>query len=97
LLEFTEGQRRLELKNLGTVGAVLSLVPSGVRRRVLDERGTLRPHVNVFVGDTSIRETGQLDTPLRDGDEVFIIPAVSGGARAVGQGIGGRDVADVDR
>jgi molybdopterin converting factor small subunit len=50
-----------------------------MRERVLDEQGEVRLHVNVFVGDTSIRETGRLETPLRDGDDVHIIPAVSGG------------------
>ena len=39
----------------------------------------LRPHVNVFVGRDSVRYTGGLLTPLRDGAEVAILPAVSGG------------------
>jgi molybdopterin converting factor small subunit len=35
--------------------------------------------VNVFVGRDSVRHTGGLDTPLSDGAEVAILPAVSGG------------------
>jgi molybdopterin converting factor small subunit len=60
-----------------------------VVERILDEQGAVRPHVNVFVARTSIRETGGLETPLRDGEEVFVIPAVSGGvtaAQVVGPG-----------
>jgi molybdopterin converting factor small subunit len=50
-----------------------------VRDRVLDEQGRVRPHVNVFVGAESIRETGGLETPLGAGSELHIIAAVSGG------------------
>ena len=51
----------------------------GVHARVVDERGAVRRHVNVFVGDESIRLTGVLSTPVAPGDDVWIIPAVSGG------------------
>ncbi len=54
----------------------------GVRERVLDERGALRRHVNVFVNGESVKFLDGLETTLKDGDEVAIIPAVSGGAAA---------------
>ncbi len=65
-----------------TVGdALLALAAEwpGVLERVLDERGELRPHVNVFVGEESIRFLGGLDAPLAEGSTVAIVPAVSGG------------------
>lgn len=51
----------------------------GVLDRVLTEQGDVRRHVNVFVGAESIRHTGGLDTPVPDGAEISIVPAVSGG------------------
>ncbi len=51
----------------------------GVRDRVLTERGEVRQHVNVFVDGESIRDTGGLATPVRDGAEIYILPALSGG------------------
>ena len=69
----------LTLDGPASVSEALALLPVGVRDRILNERGELRPHVNVFVGDTSVRETGGLATPLADGAKVFVIPAVSGG------------------
>ena len=51
----------------------------GVRDRVLDEQGRMRPHVNLFVGAESIRFTGGLATPLSGDAEISIVPAVSGG------------------
>ncbi len=50
-----------------------------VRDRVLTETGEVRPHVQLFVGDESVRFTGGLDTMVPDGAEISIIPAVSGG------------------
>lgn len=65
-----------------TVGEALTALASrwpGVRDRVLDERGELRPHVNVFVDQESIRFRGGLDAPVREGGTITIVPAVSGG------------------
>jgi molybdopterin synthase sulfur carrier subunit len=51
----------------------------GVRDRVVTERGEIRQHVNVFVGKSEARSTGGLATPITDGAEIAIIPAISGG------------------
>ena len=51
-----------------------------IRDRVLTERGRVRPHVNIFVDGENSRFTGGLDTAVRSDSEVYIVPAVSGGA-----------------
>jgi molybdopterin synthase sulfur carrier subunit len=51
----------------------------GVRDRVITEIGDVRPHVNIFVDGESIRDTEGLETRIRDGAEIYILPAVSGG------------------
>jgi molybdopterin synthase sulfur carrier subunit len=55
----------------------------GVGQRVLDDRGALRPHVNVFVNGESIRYLAGMATPVGERDEVWILPAVSGGSPSV--------------
>lgn len=50
-----------------------------VHRRLITEAGAVRPHINVFVGETEIRRAGGLETPLEGEVEIFILPAVSGG------------------
>lgn len=50
-----------------------------LRDRVLTERGEVRRHVNIFVDGESIRDTGGLAGPVRDGAEICILPALSGG------------------
>ena len=49
------------------------------RDRVVNELGELRPHLNIFVDGESIRDTGGFGTPVREGSEIFILPALSGG------------------
>jgi molybdopterin converting factor small subunit len=51
----------------------------GVRDRVITERGDVRQHINIFVDGESIRDADGLRTPVRDGSEIVILPAVSGG------------------
>ena len=51
----------------------------GVRDRVLTEQGDVRQHLNVFLGEDNVRSALGLATPLPDGSELTILPAVSGG------------------
>jgi molybdopterin synthase sulfur carrier subunit len=51
----------------------------GMEARLLDNKGTLRRFVNLFVGDEDIRFLQGLDTELLDGASLSIIPAVAGG------------------
>ena len=50
-----------------------------LRSRLADDGGALRRFVNVYLGGEDIRFLDGLDTPLKDGDEVTILPAVAGG------------------
>jgi molybdopterin converting factor small subunit len=50
-----------------------------LHRSVCDETGAVRRHVNLFVNTDHIRDRDGLDTALAPGDEVIIMPAVSGG------------------
>ena len=83
LRQYAGGSRRLELAPDGTTVAELLEALGGacpsVHQRVVDELGSLRPHVNVFVNGENIRHLSGLATSLREGDEVWLLPAVSGG------------------
>jgi molybdopterin synthase sulfur carrier subunit len=50
-----------------------------LRERLCQESGDVRRFINVFVNDEDIRFLKNLDTPLRDGDQVSIVPAIAGG------------------
>src|SRR5436309_5812709 len=49
-------------------------------RSVCDETGGARRHINLFVNTSNIRDREGLDTPLAPGDDLTILPAVSGGS-----------------
>ncbi|HEY9476702.1 MAG TPA: MoaD/ThiS family protein [Mycobacteriales bacterium] len=51
----------------------------GIKARLVTDAGALHRFVNVYVNDEDVRFTGALDTALKDGDSVTILPAVAGG------------------
>jgi len=51
----------------------------GFKERLCDPQGKLRRFVNIYVNEEDIRFLKQESTPLKDGDEVSIIPAIAGG------------------
>jgi len=83
LTEFTQGKHQIPLHRVATtVGEALAELWQahvGLRDRVLNEKGQIRLHVNIFLNDENVRRLQGLDTPLRDGDEITILPSVSGG------------------
>jgi len=52
----------------------------GLKDRVCDEKGEIRRFVNVYLNEEDIRFMQGKATPLKDGDEVSIVPAIAGGA-----------------
>jgi molybdopterin synthase sulfur carrier subunit len=52
---------------------------AGIAARVLDDSGALRRFVNVYVNDDDVRFLDGLATPIADGANISIIPAVAGG------------------
>jgi molybdopterin converting factor small subunit len=65
-----------------SVRAALSLLGSHypkVHDRIVTELGEVRPHINIFIDGDSFRDVGGLSAPVRNGAEILILPAVSGG------------------
>ena len=66
-------------KTVGDALAAVSRRSPGVMDRVMDERGNIRRHVNVFLNGESIRFLSGLDTPAPEGAAILILAAISGG------------------
>lgn len=84
LRQYTGGDSRIEVEvpteaTVGTVLESLAVDRPTLHRRIQDEAGVLRRHVNVFVGDTNVRDAELLETPVRAGVDVTVLPSVSGG------------------
>ncbi len=50
-----------------------------LKEQLLDEHGAVRKFVNIYLNQDDIRSLDDLKTPLTDGDEISIIPAIAGG------------------
>ena len=53
---------------------------SGIRGRLVTEDGSLHRFVNIYINDEDIRYLQSLDTPVKEGDVLSILPALAGGA-----------------
>lgn len=65
-----------------TVGEVIETLEKahpGIRDRLLDDKGAVRRFVNIYVGEEDIRFLDGLQTQLKAGDQIAIIPAIAGG------------------
>ncbi len=76
LAEQAGGQNRFELE-APTVGAALRALP--VRDLLFDERGEIRPLVNIYVDGEDVRRQNGVDTELRGGESVRVVAAIAGG------------------
>ena len=85
LAEHADGAREVAIEvgsegvSLGAVLDDLGHVAPAVRRRVQDETGALRRFVNVFVDEDECRTLDGLDTLVRPGCVIHVIPSVAGG------------------
>ena len=81
LQKFTNDEATAEL-TASSVDGLLDALESrypGIKGRLCDEAGKLRRFLNVYVNSEDIRFLDNKNTPLNDGDEVSIVPAVAGG------------------
>ncbi len=51
----------------------------GIKERICDETGKIRRFVNVYVNGDDIRFLQNLETALKEGDTISIVPAIAGG------------------
>ena len=81
LRTYTNGESEVSADG-GTLAEVLESLDAsfpGIRSRILDDQGTIRRFVNVYVGNDDVRFLDGLDSTTPDGTQISIIPAVAGG------------------
>jgi molybdopterin synthase sulfur carrier subunit len=81
LRKLTHNEELVEVQ-AQTVGDAFTQLQSrypGIRERILDDQGSVRRFVNVYVNEEDIRFLQNQQTPLKDGDQISIIPAIAGG------------------
>lgn len=81
LRKITDGKDEVSAEG-STVGEVINDLESkhsGLKERICEDSGELRRFVNLYLNDEDIRFENNLDTAVKDGDEISIIPAIAGG------------------
>jgi molybdopterin synthase sulfur carrier subunit len=81
LRKLTNNEELVEI-NATNIGAAIEELQArfpGIAERLVDEKGEVRRFVNVYVNEEDIRFLQNRETPLKDGDEISIIPAIAGG------------------
>jgi molybdopterin converting factor small subunit len=80
LRPYTKDQKSVQAtgSSLAALIADLDLNYAGIGERLLED-GALRRFINIYINDEDVRFLGGLDSPVKDGDSVTILPAVAGG------------------
>ena len=78
-VEVSVGSAADQTATVATVLDALAVQYPALERRIRDEQGNSRPHVNLFVASDNVRDRDGPATAIRAGEELSIIPAVSGG------------------
>ena len=81
LRQFTDGHSSIEVDATTTAEALnrLTSLHAGLRRHLYDDKNALRSFVNIYLNDEDIRYLDNLQSAVKDGDTLSIIPAVAGG------------------
>jgi len=82
LRPLTQGKDQLEIEGSSVREALenLETVAQGMRARICDDKGELRRFVNIFLNDEDVRHLDGLDSSIKDGDVLSIVPAIAGGS-----------------
>lgn len=81
LQKLTEGKAEIEAeaKDVRQLIENLEKIFPGIKERLCDEKDNVRRFINIYVNEEDVRFLKLDKTPLKDGDEVSIIPAIAGG------------------
>ena len=66
-------------KNIGEIINFMESNYEGVKKRICDDEGNVRPFVNIYLNGEDIRHLSDITTEVKNGDEISIVPAVAGG------------------
>ncbi len=81
LRKFTGGQESVSVDG-NSIGAILDDLEQkhpGIKERICDADGAVRRFVNLYLNGDDIRFLENLDSAVKEGDEVSIVPAIAGG------------------
>ena len=86
LRTYTGGKSEVTVNGANITEALTDLTTQypAIKPHLFNEGGDLRPFVNLFVGEKNIRDLQGVETPIKDGDKLMLIPSIAGGCHCEG-------------
>ncbi|MHB8777838.1 MAG: MoaD/ThiS family protein [Anaerolineales bacterium] len=83
LRAYTNGQSEVTVNGSSISEALTDLTNQypTIKPHLFNDSGGLRPFVNLYVGEHNIKDLQGVNTPIKDGDKVMLIPSIAGGCR----------------
>ena len=81
LRTYTGGKSEVTVSGEKVLDALIDLTTQfpAIKPHLFNEGGELRPFVNLFVGESNIKDLQGVDTPIKEGDKLMLIPSIAGG------------------
>src|SRR6185295_18757719 len=81
LRSYTSGQSEVNVSGLKISDVLTDLTTQypTIKPHIFNDGGELRPFVNLFVGEHNIKDLQGIETPIKDGDRLILIPSIAGG------------------
>ncbi|HET6822224.1 MAG TPA: MoaD/ThiS family protein [Anaerolineales bacterium] len=87
LRTYTNGQSEVNVSgsNISDALADLTTQYPALKPHLFNDGGDLRPFVNLFVGENNIKDLQGVDTPIKEGEKIMLIPSIAGGMSLRGE------------
>jgi molybdopterin converting factor small subunit len=81
LRSYTSGKSEIDVSGANISEALTDLTNQfpPIKPHLFNDSGELRPFVNLFVGENNIKDLQGVNTPIKDGDKLVLIPSIAGG------------------
>jgi molybdopterin converting factor small subunit len=81
LRAYTSGKAEVTVNGANISEALTDLTTQypTLKPHLFSDDGSLRPFVNLFVGENNIKDLQGIDTPVKDGEKIMLIPSIAGG------------------
>ena len=85
LRAYTNGQAEINVSGANISEALTDLTNQypTIKPHLFNDGGELRPFVNLFVGEHNIKDLQGVDTPIKDGEKIMLIPSIAGGSSSL--------------
>src|SRR5215213_2728018 len=87
LRAYTNGQSEVNVSGSNIADALTDLTTQypALKPHLFNDGGDLRPFVNLFVGENNIKDLQGINTPIKDGEKIMLIPSIAGGMSLRGE------------